>query len=338
MADSQIRERLNNFVAPLRAVVRPAAPRERIKPMPGGRKVITAGLENSFWTDFYHNAMTVTWPRFFGALAAAFLAINLFFASVFALGDNPVGNARPGSFWDLFFFSVETTSTVGYGDMHPQTLFGHSVATVENFVGMVLLAVMTGLVFSRFSRPRARLIFARNPVVTMHNGAPMLKFRLANARNNFITEANAKLWVLASSTSAEGVRIVGFQPMRLVKSENPVFALSWTLFHPIDEQSQLYGMSAEEIEASEMNFIVSISGLDETSAQIVHARETFTAQDLRIGHDFVDIHSVDESGTRRVDYGRIHDTRWSSKLSAPLGQHLAAVAEADDDELIAASQ
>ena len=334
MADTEIRERLTSFVAPLRAAIKPAAPRERVRPMLGGRKVITAGLENNLWTDFYHNAMTASWPAFFGSLAAAFLAINLFFATLFSLGDNPVGNAHPGSFWDLFFFSVETTSTVGYGDMHPQTIYGHSVATVENFVGMVLLAVMTGLVFSRFSRPRARLIFARNPVVTIHNGAPMLKFRLANARNNFITEANAKLWVLASTISVEGVRIVGFQPMRLVKSENPVFALSWTLFHPIDEHSQLFGLGEAAIVASEMNFVVSITGLDETSAQTVHARETFTAQDLRFGHDFVDIHSIDENGTRRVDYGRIHDT-----LST--GAHALGSIEASkarNEELNAAGQ
>ena len=309
MADSQIRERVSDLVAPLRAVVKPAAPRERLKPMFGGRKVVTAGLETNLWTDFYHNAMTATWPMFFGVLGAAFFCLNLLFATVFMLGGEPIANARPGSFWDLFFFSVETTSTVGYGDMHPQTIYGHSVATVENFVGMVLLAVMTGLVFARFSRPRARLIFARNPVVTIHNGLPTLKFRLANARNNFITEADAKLWVLASNVTTEGVRLVGFQRMRLVKSENPVFALSWTLLHPIDEQSQLFGLSPEEIREREMNFVVSITGLDETSSQTVHARQTFAAQDLRFGHEFVDIHSTDEDGRRRVDYGRIHDTK-----------------------------
>ena len=109
--------------------------------------------------------MTVTWPAFFGALAAAFVALNLAFALVYAVGADPIANARPGSLADLFFFSVETTSTVGYGDMHPQTLYGHVVATGENFVGLLLIAVMTGLMFARFSRPRARLIFARNPVV-----------------------------------------------------------------------------------------------------------------------------------------------------------------------------
>ncbi len=159
--------------------------------------------------------MTASWPAFFGALAAAFVAINLVFAFVYAAGDEPVANARPGSLSDLFFFSVETTSTVGYGDMHPQTLYAHIVATSENFIGLVMLAVMTGLVFARFSRPRARLIFAKNPVIAEHDGTPTLIFRLANARNAFISEAAAKLWMLRATANAEGRRFVGFQPLRL---------------------------------------------------------------------------------------------------------------------------
>ncbi len=275
----------------------------------GGRRIVADGLERAPWSDFYHNAMTVNWPTFFGALAAAFVAVNLAFAVVYAAGDEPIANARPGSLSDLFFFSVETTSTVGYGDMHPQTMYGHIVATGENFIGLVMFAVMTGLVFARFSRPRARLIFARNPVIANHDGAPTLIFRLANARTALISEATAKLWMLRATTDAEGRRFVGFQPLRLAKSENPVFALSWTLFHPIDADSPLASMSESELLASETNFVVIIRGFDETSAQTVHARHTFTAQDLRPGHEFVDIHSLDESGMRHIDYARIHDTR-----------------------------
>jgi len=307
MAHRKVRRRL---AARMRAFFAPRrkAPRSRLRSL-GGGKIIAEGLEQGLWTDFYHNAMTVSWPTFFGALAAAFVAVNLFFAFVYAAGDAPVANARPGSLSDLFFFSVETTSTVGYGDMHPQTLYGHVVATGENFIGLVMLAVMTGLVFARFSRPRARLIFARNPVVANHDGTPTLIFRLANARNAFISEATAKLWMLRGATNAEGRRFVGFQPLRLLRSENPVLALSWTLFHPIDADSPLYGVSESELVASETNFVVSIRGFDETSAQTVHARHTFAAQDVRPGHEFVDIHSLDEDGMRHIDYAKIHDTR-----------------------------
>jgi len=251
----------------------------------------------------------LSWPAFFGALAAAFVAVNMVFSFVYAVGDDPVANARPGILSDLFFFSVETTSTVGYGDMHPQTVYGHIVATCENFIGLVMFAVMAGLVFARFSRPRAQLIFARNPVIADHDGTPTLIFRVANARSAFISEASAKLWMLRATTSREGRRFVGFQPLRLVKAENPTFALSWTLFHPIDADSPLAGASESELLGSEPNFVVSIRGFDESAAQTVHARHTFTAQDLRPGHEFVDIHSIDENGMRHIDYAKIHDTR-----------------------------
>ena len=299
MADSEVR---GDMKTPRRA------PRSRVRSI-GDRRVITDGLEHGFWTDVYHNAMVASWPVFFGSLAAAFVALNLLYACVFALGVDPIANARPGSFSDLFFFSVETSSTVGYGDMHPQTLYAHLVATTENFVGMVLLAVMTGLVFSRFSRPRARLIFARNPVITPHEGRPTLIFRVANARNSFMTEATAKLWMLGPSVTAEGRRFVGFQPLRLAKSENPTFALSWTLFHPIDEASPIVGLDEEALAASEVNFVLSISGLDETSAQMVHSRYVFAAQDVKMDHEFVDIFSLDENGERHFDYSKVHEIR-----------------------------
>ncbi len=277
--------------------------------MIGGRKIIAEGLDRAPWTDFYHNAMIASWPAFFGALAAAFVVLNLLFALVYMLGEDPVANARPGSLADLFFFSVETTSTVGYGDMHPQTFYGHVVATVENFTGMVLFAMMTGLTFARFARPRARLVFSRNPVIVDHDGAPTLIVRLANARASFITEARAKMWALRPKLTAEGRRLVTFDELRLVKSENPALALSWTLFHTIDDGSPLSGLDIEALPASEMNFIVSVSGFDETAGQVVRARHTFAAQDVRPGHEYVDIISLDEQGVRHVDYGKIHDTR-----------------------------
>jgi inward rectifier potassium channel len=307
MAYREVRQRLSAFRR-LGAGRSRRPSRSRIRGI-GDSLVIADGAERGFWNDFYHNAMVASWPRFFATLAAAFVSLNLFFAVVYSLGGSPVANARPGSFADLFFFSVETTATVGYGDMYPQTLYGHLVATSENFVGLVLLSVMGGLVFSRISRPRARLVFARNPVITQHDGVPTLVFRIANERSSFITEATAKLWMLGPTQSAEGRQFIGFRPMRLSKSENPMFALSWTLFHPIDADSPIHGVGDAELLASELYFVLSINGLDETSAQMVHARETFAAPDLRPGHEFVDIFSLDEDGLRHVDYSRVHDTR-----------------------------
>jgi inward rectifier potassium channel len=308
VAHGKIRKYLKRPLARLRSIGRRYRSRPRVTTIGPGR-IITEGLETNLWTDFYHNAMTMTWPVLFGSLAAAFVAFNLVFAAIYSLGEAPIANARPGSYSDLFFFSVETLAGVGYGYMYPQSTYGHIVAACESFLSLVSLAVMTGLVFSRFSRPRARLIFARNPVIAVHNGAPTLMVRIANARNNFISDASAKLWVIRSSHSTEGRRLTGFHEMRLERSDNPIFALSWTLLHVIGADSQLSGMSAEDIAAAEMNFVVTISGLDEVSAQLVHARSRYAAQDLRVGHEFVDIITIDEQGMRHIDYAKVHDTR-----------------------------
>ena len=282
--------------------------RARVRKL-GDRHIIAEGLESNLWKDIYFNAMTASWPAFIAALAVAFVAVNFVFATLYALGAGAVANARQGSLLDLFFFSVETITTLGYGEMYPQTTYGHLVSATESFTGLVLLAVMTGLVFARISRPRARLLFARYPVVAPHNGVPTLSFRLANARSNFISEATAKLWMIGATVTEEGRRYVGFQPMRLVKSENPTLALSWVLFHPIDADSPLFGMEKQTLLASEINFVVSISGFDETSSQTVHARAAFAAQDVRFGHEFVDVIWVDERGLRHIDYAKINSTK-----------------------------
>ena len=269
--------------------------------------MIAEGLAHNRWTDVYHAAMTASWPALLGALGGLFLAMNAFFALVYLLGRDPVANARPGSFLDLFFFSVETISTTGYGDMHPQSLFGHTVAAFENFVSLVATAAMTGLVFARFSRPRARLLFARHPVVSRHNGVDTLMLRVVNARSSFISEATAKLWMLSPTVTAEGQRFVGFRPMRLLRTENPAFALSWTLFHPIDADSPLHGYWGSLPE--DVNFVVSFSGVDENSVQVMHARQAYTAEALRWGHEFLDMFRRDADGRTIVDFAKIHETQ-----------------------------
>jgi inward rectifier potassium channel len=336
MAHRKIRRALARLALVLAKAPRSRPPRARLTTFTG-RRIIADGLEHGFWTDFYHNAMTVSWPGFFAIIAGVFAALNVVFAGLYALGKDPIANARFGSFYDYFFFSIETSSTVGYGDMHPQTLYAHAVATVEGFVAVVLIALMTGLTFARFSRPRARLIFARNPVVQEHNGVPTLVFRLANARNAFISEATAKLWMLSGTETREGRRFYGFRPLRLIKNENPVLALSWTLFHPIDAASPLYGWTMDDLLASETNFIISIAGFDETSSQTVHARHTFAAQDLRPDHEYVDIHSVDEAGVRHIDYAAIHDTRPARRTSVALKPAPPADLSLADVEAVGAS-
>ena len=270
--------------------------------------IVVEGVKGS-WSDLYHTAMVVGWPTFLGAIAALFMAINFVFAALYDLEAGSVANVRPGDVADLFFFSVETFSTTGYGDMHPVTFWGHSVATLETFISLIATAGVTGLIFARFSRPRARLVYARHPIVATHDGVDTLIMRIANARLSFLSEATAKLWWLGPIVNAEGVRYIGFVPMKLLRAENPALALSWTLFHPIDETSPLYRKSAQELIADEVNFVLSIAGVDETSSQPVHSRHTYAADELRWGHEFVDMFRRPENEPPHVDFSKIHETR-----------------------------
>src|SRR5579872_3015185 len=162
----------------------------------GGREIIADGLRLNFWADISHRCMTASWPAFIGGAAVVFVVFNGFFALLYWLGDQPVSNVPGGAYIDYLYFSIETLSTAGYGDMHPQTHYGHFIATIELFTGIFSMSVMTGLVFARFSRPRARLLFANYPVISNHDAKPTLMVRFANERHNIIGNAAARLWLL----------------------------------------------------------------------------------------------------------------------------------------------
>jgi inward rectifier potassium channel len=274
----------------------------------GGREFITEGLNLSFWTDFSHRCMTASWPAFVGGAATVFVAFNAFFAFFYWIGDQPISNVPGGAYIDYLYFSIETLSTAGYGDMHPQTHYGHFVATVELFTGIFSMSVMTGLVFARFSRPSARLLFAENPVISDHEGEPTLMIRLANERHNIISNANARLWLFKNIVSKEGLSFRRFYELPLSRNESPALALSWTLFHVIDETSPLYGLNAEDLETNNIALVVVVSGYDVVAAQTVHARKSYDHPDIRIGHRYAEILDTTEDGRLRVDYGRFHET------------------------------
>ncbi len=272
------------------------------------REVVTIGLDNGFWSDLHHRAVTVGWPAFFVSAALLFAGFNCAFALLYLLGDKPIANVEPGSFLGHLYFSIETLATVGYGDMHPQTHYGHLIATIEIFTGMSLLAVMTGLVFTRFSRPKTRFLFARNAVISTHDGTPTLMIRLANARQNSISGATAKLWLVRNERTAEGALFRRFHELKLQRQENPIFALSWTLFHTIDAASPLSDVSPAHLELADALLAVTVTGLDESTTQQLHARHNYRHHDLKWGHRYADI-LVDDPHDARVqlDYRRFHD-------------------------------
>ncbi|MGO8739663.1 ion channel [Rhodoblastus sp.] len=274
----------------------------------GDREFLTRGLDQSFWTDAFHNSMSISWPAFFAGYALYFLTMNLLFALLFWLGGDAIANARPGSLLDLFFFSIETLATVGYGDMHPQTLYGHSIATLEIFIGMSTLAVFTGLIFARFSRPRARVIFADCLTLARHDGRPTLMARFVNARRSSVNEARAEIWMVYSDATVEGVGYRRFRQLALKQARNPIFAFSWMLFHVVDENSPIFGKGAEELEAMDAFFVVNFVGLDDVSGQNVHVRKSYAWRDIKMGEIFADILILGEDRVPRIDYRQLNVT------------------------------
>jgi inward rectifier potassium channel len=276
----------------------------------GTREIETRGLVEGFWTDLYHRAMSVYWPVFFGTAAAIFVALNAVFAFLYWLGDQPIANVSPDLPlpMSMFYFSIETLATVGYGDMHPQTNYGHLVATVEIFTGMSFLAVMTGLIFARFSRPRARFIFAKHPVVTIHQGQPTLMIRVANARDNTISQATARLWLFRLERTLEGRPFRRYYELLLERHEHPMFGLSWSIYHTIDETSPLYRMTGHDLAEVDTTFALNLSGVDDSSAQHLYARQLYSAHDIKWKQRYVDITGTSPTGRLMIDYSVFHDT------------------------------
>jgi inward rectifier potassium channel len=235
----------------------------------GNREIVTEGLHLSFWADISHRCMTATWPSFIVGAAAVFTVFNAIFATFYWIGDQPIANVPGGAYLDYLYFSIETLSTAGYGDMHPQTHYGHFVATIELFTGIFSMSLMTGLIFARFSRPNARLLFAEHPVICDFDGKPTLMIRFANERHNIIINANARLWFIRTEASIEGHSFRRFSELPLLQSESPALALSWTILHTIDESSPLYGVSAAALGEISANLVVLISGYDEVAAQTI---------------------------------------------------------------------
>src|ERR1700738_5539913 len=222
----------------------------------GGREVVAEGLNLNFWADIRHRCMTASWPAFIAGAALVFVTFNAVFAFFYWIGNQPISNVPASSYIDYLYFSIETLSTAGYGDMHPQTHYGHFIATAELFTGIFSMSLMTGLIFARFSRPNPRLLFADHPVISSHEGKPTLMVRFANERHNIIGNAAARLWLLRNEVSLEGRPYRRFYELPLVRNEHPALALSWTLYHVLNKESPLYGLDANDLEASNGSLVV----------------------------------------------------------------------------------
>jgi len=271
-------------------------------------QTVALGLRRPWFGDLYHFALRLSWCSFLLGGVALYLAANAVFALLYLVQPGAIANARPGAFADAFFFSVQTMATVGYGQMAPATLYANLVVTVETAVGLMFLALATGLVFARFSRPTARVLFSRVAVIGPYNGEPTLSFRLANQRSNQILQAEVSAVLLRDEKTLEGAPIRRFYDLKLARYRTPVFALTFSVMHEIDKDSPLHGASAASLEADNAELIVTASGIDETIAQRVHARTSYLPHEILWGHRFVDVMGWTDDGSRVIDYRQFHDT------------------------------
>lgn len=269
-------------------------------------KIEAVGRKLAPHEDFYHWVLTLTWPRFFGAATLAFFAINAVYALLYSLSPGSVQNAN--GLLDYFFFSVETLATIGYGEMSPQTHWGHALVVTEALGGILFSAIVTGLTFARFARPQARILFSDKLVITPRDGRPHLMLRMANWRRNQIVEASLHVIVLMAETTKEGETLRRPVRLELVRDKNPMFALSWTAMHPIDEASPFYGDDAmDRLRAAKAEVFVTLSGLDETLMQTIVARYRYQLDDIVPNARFADILLIRDDGVRVIDYDKFHD-------------------------------
>jgi len=255
--------------------------------------------------DPYHLAVALTWLQFLAVLLALYLLVNLVFAALYWLVPGSVANARLGSFPDAFFFSIETLATVGYGEMYPATAYGRLVAGSEIVCGLAFTAILTGLTFVRFSRPRAKFIFAANPVVAMHKGKPTLMVRIGNGRAAGLVDARAQLNVLLNEITADGNVLHRARELRLERAHIPIFPLFWTLMHVLDERSPLHGYdAARAIKASAQVFVL-LEARDPTVATTVHEFRNYAARDIRFGMRYQDAVTTAADGAPVLDLTKI---------------------------------
>ncbi|MBW4685898.1 MAG: ATP-sensitive inward rectifier potassium channel 10 [Komarekiella atlantica HA4396-MV6] len=282
-------------------------PRIHIKIQDGQFEIMGMGVWYSYWRDPYHLLLTIPWTAFLALIAVLYVGINALFALAYLAGGDCIENARPGYFLDAFFFSVQTLASIGYGAMYPKTTYANTIVTIEAMAGLVGIAVMTGLAFARFSRPTARVLFSRVAVITPHEGMPTLMFRAANERRNQILEAQMRVYLMRDEVTAEGHLIRRFHDLKLLRSQTPSFMLSWSAMHPIDEYSPLYGVTPKSLIQTKTTLVISLSGIDETVAQVVHARHHYSANDILWNYRFVDIIHYTNEGHRYIDYNHFHD-------------------------------
>jgi inward rectifier potassium channel len=271
------------------------------------RRAVVKGQDGSQWRDVYHFIRSAPWWVFFVGVAAVFALVNTFFALLYMADPRGIQNAH--GFWDYFLFSVQTIGSANYTVLMPRSIYANVIVSVEAFFGILNLALITGVTFARFSRPFARIVFSRVAVITPFDGVPTLMFRAANQRGNQILDASVTVSLARQVTTREGIVMRRFEELKLLRARSPLFALSWTVMHQIDESSPLYGVTFEVLRDMQVEIIILLSGTDDALADIIYARHSYTPDEIVWNRRFVDVIALTPAGRRVVDLHRFHETQ-----------------------------
>jgi len=260
----------------------------------------------------YEALLSMSWPRFLGVVIVFYVAANAIFAAAYELcgTSGMTGGDELPFYWRCFFFSVTTFATIGYGHISPKGIPAHSVMTVESFLGALSLALVTGMAFARFARPLAKVQFSRQAVVAPHRGGWAFMFRVVNLRKSQLIEVEAKVLLSRRLPTADGGSARRFLPLGLEREGVLFFPMSWTVVHPIDRDSPLYGMTLSDLEACEAEFIVLLKGVDEASGAGVHTRTSYVPRDVAWAKSLVPLAShVTPDGTLLLDVRHLDDVQ-----------------------------
>ena len=265
------------------------------------------------WRDvnLYLKLIDTTWPRFLAIVLAGFLFINMVFATTYmTIGIEHLQGSEPemSPFVNAFFFSIHTLTTVGYGNIFPRGAATNLVTAIEAATGLMVFAIATGLLYGRFSKPSARIVFSDHILVAPYQDGVSLQFRITNARSNVLLDLQARV-LLMTVDLVDGQLKRDFVDLPLERRHIYFFPLTWTIVHPIDSKSPLYGKTSQDLAKVSAEILILIQGFDDTFSQVVHARYSYKHDEIVWGAKFVPAFNVDPGGDLVLDVGRIDELK-----------------------------
>jgi len=270
----------------------------------GRVNVLRQGLSFKQPLDWYHLFLTTSWLKLSSFAAGGYLVLNALFALLYLIEPNSVTGARPYDFFDHFFFSVHVFSTLGFNQLNPATFYANMLVTIESFVGWCSLGLITGLLFSRFSRPSARVMFSHYATVSPYEGVQTLIFRAANRRGNQILQAQINVSLTRNERTLEGENVRRVYDLKLLRSTSSFFNLTWTIRHQINTSSPLFGETPETLKESETEIVVLLSGVDDAFGQTVHGRFSYNYEEILFGYRFASLFGRNEGHHPVIDFSK----------------------------------